>query len=514
MPKPISFEKLDIHLTTSMESVLAQPDTGTPFKIALIGDFSGRQARGVCAPGTMRPVMVDRDNVDELIDKLAVQTTLYLAEQSAPLRITFSELDDFHPDALYGRLDIFKSLRTLRRNLSDPDLFAESAAEVKSWLLPSEPTEVKKNDTTSPPPPPASDSSLLDEIVTQSSGRQSHSPPAQPEGSPLSAYLKEIVAPHLLPKEDPKKDELIDTVDGAISQLMQTILHHPSFQLLESAWRGVDFLVRRIETGVDLQIYLCDMSKEELATDLMNDDVLSTSLYRYFIEQASETLGGTPWALIAGHFHFEPVLSDIELLERLSLICRRAGAPFVSGSSPHFLGCQSLQATPDPHQWQLDLSPECLERWESLRNRPESSFIGLCLPGFLLRLPYGEATAPIDMFDFEECDPGQTFTSYLWANPSLAVVLLLAESFSRSGWAGMGENLRQDITNLPLHIYKEDGESKITPCAEIVMTERAAAAIIEKGPMPLLSFMDQDKIRLGRFQSISSTTVRLAGRWN
>jgi predicted component of type VI protein secretion system len=66
---------------------------------------------------------------------------------------------------------------------------------------------------------------------------------------------------------------------------------------------------------------------------------------------------------------------------------------------------------------------------------------------------------------------------------------------------------------LPIHIYKSGEESKITPCAEAVLTERAAEAILDKGIMPLLTFKGRDTVRLARFQSVSDPPTRLAGRW-
>jgi type VI secretion system protein ImpC len=72
----------------------------------------------------------------------------------------------------------------------------------------------------------------------------------------------------------------------------------------------------------------------------------------------------------------------------------------------------------------------------------------------------------------------------------------------------------QEIEGMPLHIYKEKGESLIKPCAEVVLTESAAEAILEKGIMPLLSLKNQDKVRLARFQSVADPATHLAGRWS
>ena len=101
--------------------------------------------------------------------------------------------------------------------------------------------------------------------------------------------------------------------------------------------------------------------------------------------------------------------------------------------------------------------------------------------------------------------------SYLWANPVFAIVFLLSKGFSEQGWDFRPSD-SLEIGDLPLHVYKSDGASELLPCAEVLLTMRAAKRIIDRGFMPLLSLKDSDAVRLGMFQSIACT--RLAGPWN
>ena len=61
----------------------------------------------------------------------------------------------------------------------------------------------------------------------------------------------------------------------------------------------------------------------------------------------------------------------------------------------------------------------------------------------------------------------------------------------------------QAIEGLPAHIDRRGGEPTLTPCAEAVLTERAAEAILDRGLMPLLSVQGRDAVILARFQSIT-----------
>jgi type VI secretion system protein ImpC len=130
----------------------------------------------------------------------------------------------------------------------------------------------------------------------------------------------------------------------------------------------------------------------------------------------------------------------------------------------------------------------------------------------LLRLPYGKDTEPIDQFDFDELSDCTDHEEYLWGNPAIVCVCLLAEAFGRSGWPLTGV-LGQELMGLPMHVYKSNGETHVTPCAETILTERAMQKLIEKGLMPLLSIKGRDAVRMARFQSIAKPNTPLAGRW-
>jgi type VI secretion system protein ImpC len=214
-----------------------------------------------------------------------------------------------------------------------------------------------------------------------------------------------------------------------------------------------------------------------------------------------------------GNYTFDNSLEDAELLGRIAKIAAQAGAPFLAAASPQILGCVSLAATPDPDDWSESTDPQALEAWKALRQLPEASYLGLALPRFLLRLPYGRETEPIGPFAFEEMEETRAHTDYLWGNPAFACAYLLAEAFSQDGW-NLHAGVIQEIAGLPLHIYRKDGESLMKPCAEALLMERAAERLLDHGLMPLLSFQGSDLIRLARFQSLASPLKPLAGRWS
>jgi len=476
MPRPFDFGKIELEAGPQTQPA-ALLESETPFRILILGDLSGRANRGLREIGpalAQRPVLpVDRDNFDDVLGRL--QPSIRLGPH---LSLTFHELDDFHPDRLYDSLEIFGRLRALRQKLADAATFSSAAAELGLDAAP-------------PPPKPAElTSGDLLEYAVAATQAQAAGPPADP----LAEYIRRIVAPYLAPKPHPRQVELLAEIDQAIAGLMRAVLHQPAFQALEAAWRAVFFLVRRLETDGRLRIYLLDLSRDELAADLAAGELVESGLYRVLVEHTVGTLGGEAWSVVAADFVFEQTRADAELLGRIARLASQAGAPFLAEA-----GTQPPQA-------------DAAGPWAALRAMPEATWIGLALPRFLLRLPYGRHTDPIESFDFEEMPGPPQHQWYLWGNPAFACAYLLGRAFQNWGWE-MRPGMVQDIEDLPAHFYQEEGETRMKPCAELLLTEEAVEQILEMGYMPLVSFRNRDRVRLARFQSIAHPPRPLAGPW-
>lgn len=512
MPKPFDFG--GVNLTAGEDSSGAHPTEETPFCIAILGDFSGRANRGISdakTVGKRRAWLVDRDNFDEVLARSGAEIQLPM-DESGTLRLRFSEIDDFHPDRIFQHLEIFGKLRDLRARLQDPSSFEKAAEELG----------LRSRDSASQPAAPAAPAvapgavqlasgSLLDEMIAQTESRGVADRPRRPADE-IHDFAQRVVAQHLVSTPDPRQPEIVAVIDRAIGSLMRAILHNPDFQALEAAWRAAFLLVRQLETGSQLKLYLFDISKHELAADLSSaPDLRDTGTYRLLVEQSIETPGAEPWSIIVGNYNFGSATEDVQLLSRMAKIASRARAPFLAAASPSLLGCASWASTPQPRDWKA-APPELAQAWAELRRLPEANAVGLAVPRFLLRLPYGKKTSPLESFDFEEFPETPVHEDYLWGNPGFAVALLLSQSFSEAGWK-MRPGSATELDRLPLHIHVRAGESESKPCSEVCLTEDAVERVLEAGLMPLVSFKNQDRVRLGRFQSIADPPRSLAGRW-
>jgi len=435
-----------VELDVAVEPRRAEPvEPETPFRILVAGDFSGG------AGASRRTVEIDRDNFDEVMARVAPELKLPFGGGEVTLK--FRELDDFHPDRLFQNLEPFRKLRELREGIEDGSVQAPAAASASA-----QERQVAR-----------SGADLLRDMMGEPA--QAAAPARR---SDWDQMLRDIVAPYAVPGENPRKGEMVAQTDRAIAGEMRALLHHPSFQSLEAAWRGLYFLTRRLETGEMLRVFLLDLPRQALDAETLRTAV-----------------GDESWGVLAGLYYFEP--KDEDRLKEISFVARVAGAPFLSG---------------------LGLSVVGLEKaFSELRASAYARWIGLAMPRFLLRLPYGKSGMEAESFAFEELSSPPEHERYLWGHPAIACAYLLGEAFTRYGWA-MRPNSVLEIDSLPAHVFKENGESQLKPCAEVLLTDDASEILLDRGFMPLASVKGADKIRLVRFQSVADPPAPLAGQWS
>ncbi|MCP5419724.1 MAG: type VI secretion system contractile sheath large subunit [Gammaproteobacteria bacterium] len=476
-------------------------------RILIMGDFSGR-ARQVsptpAAPlGERRPIAIDIDNFDTVLARFAPCAQLPLGDvEGATTTIAFRQLDDFHPDALYGRAELLQGLRNTRARLANPATCAEAAAE----LLPSTPApaEAKPASTQA-----ESEGQMLDRLLGKPMTATTPSTPATHPG--IEQFIKRVIQPHIVADANTRLPELLAGVDAAIGEQMRGLLHQPAFQALEATWRGVNNLVTGLETD-ELTVHLLDVTQQELVADVRAAaaDLRQSGLYRVLVESA-RTPGGEPWSLLVGDYYFGATAEDIALLAALGALGAQAGGPFLAGARIELLGCETTADLTDPSRWH-SLTGESAQHWQRLRTHELSRWLGLALPRMLLRLPYAERSDPIESFDFEELPSSEQHDAYLWGNPAFACAQLLGMAFMENGWEMQpGDCL--DIEDLPAYTFSAAGERCMQPCAEVLLGERATQAILQRGIMPLLSYRNRNAARLARFQSLAEPAADLAGPW-
>jgi len=475
---------------------------GARFRIAILGDFSGHALAGQLDTGdnlaARKPLKVDVDNLDDLIERMGIKLQLPLGDGEQTAELEIESLDDFHPDQLYDKLEAFEELAALRQRLGNDRTFAAAAKEVRRWADEAEGGKRRRRRRSSRAAAVPVGGKLSDfaRLVGQPDAR---------EAAPIEVdeLIKQIVGPYVSATPDPDQEKLIAAVDQSLSATMRSILHQPEFQSLEALWRGVDLLVRRLETGSSLHVVLYDISAEEFAADLSRSDELEeTALYKLLVEQPAGDASAGPLAAIIGHYTIEETPPHAELLGRIAKIAAAANAPFVAAMSSRAL---DRKRSEEPH-------PLVEQAWSTLKELPEAKYLALTVPQFLLRHPYGKKSDPVDCFAFEEFTPQAGLSGMLWGNGALLVGLMLGQTFTQQGLKKMQIGSILSFDDIPYHFYTDaDGDQIALPCTDRLLSQRAAQVVIDCGYIPVLSLRGQPVVRLGSVQSVAG--VELAGIW-
>jgi type VI secretion system protein ImpC len=460
-----------------------------PVRIAVLGDFSGGAAAGRLETGDdlarRKMIPVEFDNLEDALGRLEVKLALPIGEGGDGVEVEFSELDSFHPDSLYRELPMFKALADLRKRLNNSATFANAAAQVQAWGGGGKRRASRSGPRRSRSGAPAADAHLSDfaRLVGVAADVR--------VDAPIDTLLKRLVGPFVQPAADPKRDALLATVDSALADAMRTVLHHSEFQNLEALWRGMDMLLRRVETGPSLQVLLVDVSAEEFAADLSSSsDLTETGLYSMLVDKPSQDKNGGVM-LICGLYQFEPTPPHAELLGRMAKIAKCAGGPFVTSvHADPFIDRRS-----PPH-------PLMVRALEALRELPETSHLALLAPRFMLRHPYGKKSDPISSFAFEEFTADEGLRGMLWGHPALLAASLLA--------APSGSTL--SVGDLPFHyVVDADGDQVALPTTERLINLAAAESLRRLGINALMAHKGQPELRIAGLDSVQGEPLSLPG---
>ncbi|ABC27825.1 uncharacterized protein conserved in bacteria [Hahella chejuensis KCTC 2396] len=479
-----------------------------PCHIVVLADFSGRGHRGAHEPESLarrKVIEVDRDNFDEVFEQLKVELDIPVIDDV----IRFRELDDMHPDFIYDRTALFEKFKSLKRRLKSNDTFQAAADEIRGWNGVAPKAETPAMEAKPSSAGASSDSgSLLESLLDSTSGLQRSS-----NAFDVRTLVQEIFAPYVSQGPDPRQQEMLEAVDQAASDLMRKIMHHSAFHALEASWRGLYLLVRRLETDANLRVFIVDATRQELVADAnAAESIDETGLYKLLVEKRSAS-GATPFSMILADYAFGPESDSLNFLSTLAGSAHVVGAAALTGGSATLAGCGNLAETPDPDDWKDVVDAEFSEQWKSVREQVSAGSLAMVAPRVLLRMPYGKRTSRTERFDFEELPERNRHAFYLWGNGAWLAVMLLAQHYTDFGWK-FAPGRKQQVDRLPLHVYSEDGESVVTPCAEINITDSAVRALSQAGLMAVRSIVGKDSVLIPNFRSISAVNPDLTGPWN
>lgn len=477
-------------------------DDSKPLHIAIIGDFSGRGSRGDASKNLAqrRVIEIDRDNFDEVFSDLNVAIQLPFNSDL----IRFSEFDDLHPDFLYGYIDLFSQFRSLKRRLKNPATFAEAVAEIRTWSdkksenMAEFHTQRAARDEAAQSGIPLPQN-MLDALLVQS--QQNAQNALFPGG--IDALVKDIIAPYVEAKADPRLPEMEAAVDEATSHSLRTIMHSGAFQELEANWRALYLLVKRIDTSSQLKLSIIDISREELMDDLLNNqDLRATQLYTLLVEKY-RIPGAQAFSLLQFNFYIGDTAEDLRLASAIANIAAETHAVALAGAKEQLAGCASFDRAEDSADWQYPVDEQLRAGWQQFRQQAAAESLALVAPRFIVRLPFGKRTSPIESFAFEELGANNAHEFFCWANSAHLLTLLIAHAWKKYGWKFAPASV-QEITDLPIYVYQEEGESLTKAIAECYLTDSGADKLAEAGILSVRSVKNANKVMIPRWRSVAA----------
>ena len=260
-------------------------------------------------------------------------------------------------------------------------------------------------------------------------------------------------------------DDAIKTIESMIAELdkkltdqVNQIIHHPDFQALEGSWRGLHHLVNNTETDEMLKIRVMNISKKDLGKTLKTFKGTAwdqSPIFKRVYEEEYGQFGGEPYGCLVGDYYFDHSPQDVELLGEMSAVAAAAHAPFIAAGGPSLMQMDSWQELSNPRDLTKIFQTPEYAAWRSLRESEDARYLGLCMPRFLARLPYGAKTEPVEEFDFEEETESADHTKYTWANSAYAMAVNINRAFKEYGWCSRIRGIESggSVEGLPTHTF-------------------------------------------------------------
>jgi type VI secretion system protein ImpC len=318
--------------------------------------------------------------------------------------------------------------------------------------------------------------------------------------SAVQTLARQALADTALVSDDALRsiEQMIAAIDRKLTEQVNLILHHEDFQALEAAWRGLHHLVNNTETDETLKIKVFNISKKEMGRTLKKFRGTAwdqSPIFKKVYEEEFGQFGGEPFGLLVGDYYFDHSPQDVQLLGDIAQVAAGAHAPFIAAAAPTVMQMDSWSELSNPRDLTKIFQTPEYAAWRSLRESDDSRYLGLAMPRFLSRLPYGAKTEPVDEFAFEEDTSGADGAGYTWTNAAYAMATNITRAFKLYGWTTNIRGIESGgaVEGLPTHSFPTDDGGVAMQCpTEIAISDRREAELAKSGFMPLIHKKNSD----------------------
>ncbi len=523
-----------VQIDYAVELYGAERTVQLPFVLGVLADLGESAAQPLVRIDERKFLDIDTDNFNERMKSFQPGVSFRVDDTLSgrgelPVALTFSHMDDFLPDAVARQVEPLNILLDAHIQLSNLLSYMDGKHGAEELIAALLQDQVLLNDLAGAP--------LGLELVEQGDSGEAE-PPLASEPAPAAdsnVALRQRGLPHIRllleerfkPKTEqarcavaqavqtlarqvlqhplpPTQDAfgaiqgLVYAIDQKMSFQINSILHHPDFQRLEGAWRGLHFLVNNTDSSDMLKIRVMNLSKAELARTLKRYKGASwdqSPIFKRIYEEEYGQFGGEPLGCLVGDYYFDHSPQDVELLGELSMIAAAAHCPFISGASPGVMQMETWQELSNPRDLSKIFQNTEYAAWRALRESEDARYIGLVMPRLLGRLPYAAPENPVNTFDFTEQTAGEGHAGFIWINAAYAMAVNINRSFKEYGWCTSIRGVESGgaVDNLLCHNFPTDDGGVDMKCpTEIAISDRREAELAKNGFMPLVYRKNSD----------------------
>lgn len=438
-----------------------------PLRILAVADLS-REGRGVGEDAPARTIRVDKDSFDSLFAKLSpklifeVPSRLLPGSKDVLVNLEIRSMKDFEGPALVEKIPELAALRELRNRIASqvseaatPDVIAAKVREL-AGDSPLAQDLIRSIRTGGPSPAPSSPSKSESKPESKGDGSidsilslvESDEKPAAPKCNPdaLGSIISSVARGGKTAPSQASRGILQDVdawVDRKIGEQLDSILHHPDFQSMESAWRGLKFLIERTDFRKDIVLEVLAARKEDLRKVLAGQ----------VLQDEYDSPGEPPLALVLCDAAFDATNPDTELLNEIAIKCESIQAPLVAAASWQFFGRPSLHALGMSGSLPELLSGGQYTKWKALRDKEEMRWVCLTVNRFLLRPLWAGGSGGKSYPESADEKKGQ---GLLWGSGVWALGSCVTRSFAKEGWGHSISGIRGGgaVESLPLRAFE------------------------------------------------------------
>jgi type VI secretion system protein ImpC len=255
-------------------------------------------------------------------------------------------------------------------------------------------------------------------------------------------------------------------------------LHSPAFQRVESAFRGLKFLMQH--AGPAVQVDVVSSSAKDLVARFREA----------VFEPEMKELRNPPLGLVILDYDFSHQAGDLSTLSQLADLCKVAQAPLIAGASPGFFGLKELKLLPKLQDVPQRLHDGAHAAWVQFQKSEPGRWTALTVNRWLQRPAYSAEKGG----HAEAIDPAKP-ESYLWGRGVWIVAATIARSIGQHGHALDASGARAGgFAGMPTRPYFKSANQTVPLATEVELSDELTQELSRGAFIPISGRTGSDQL--------------------